>query len=263
MSKKRRIFRTSVFIVCAVVALAKYADAHDEKDMRHVKSSNYKAAPQSSSSAAGEILFKKNNCAQCHSTSQGGGCLGPLLTGVGGRRSRQFLLDRITAGRNEENSFAEQYGHAELMRHPRLARAEASQVVAYLLTLPEPAKGYSLKGHNVKPSKPAIATKEQIARPAKLSPESVAKGRQLFYEAGCMACHSIGKIGGQFANPLDDIGTRKGRTYVSERMTGAEMLTLGTNDEYNARGTMMPPSALSSDQIESISDFLMSLSEKN
>ncbi len=47
-----------------------------------------------------------------------------------------------------------------------------------------------------------------------------------------MSCHSIGKVGGQFAVALDDVGTMKGRAYISERMTGAELLTLGTNDEY-------------------------------
>jgi hypothetical protein len=64
----------------------------------------------------------------------------------------------------------------------------------------------------------------------------------------------------QFAVALDDVGTMKGRDYISERMNGAELLTLGTNGEYGERGTMMPPSNLTAPQIKSITDYLMSLS---
>jgi len=231
-----------------------------ESDKNHykVKAVGYKAMPVSAESKAGSLIFQKNSCAQCHTTSTRGGCLGPLLSGIGGRRTQKFILDRITAGAAEEKEFASLYGQAELMPHPRLPRRQSRMVVSYLMTLAEPREGFTVKAHALKSGSASGAALDT----AKATNESIAGGKKLFYNAGCMSCHSIGKIGGQFATELDDVGTRKGREYISARMNGAEMLTLGSNDEYNERGTAMTPSNLDPSQIKSITDFLMSLSAK-
>ncbi len=256
-----------IALLCALLATTNVftndcsAEPTKNTTVHKIKSAKYKPAVATSESEAGAQIFKRNSCAQCHTAQTSGGCLGPLLTGIGGRRSARFLTNRISAGQKEEQAFASQYGEAELMPHPRLPRADAAKVVAYLLTLPDPPAGYNLKAHAVTRQE-SDGQRGDAAVSSNLSAQSIARGRKLFYESGCMQCHSIGKIGGQFASALDTVGANKGRNYVSERITGAEMLTLGTNDEYSERGTMMPPSALDSAQIKSITDFLMSLSDK-
>ncbi len=217
----------------------------------------YLALPVSADSKAGRLIFQKNNCSQCHTASTNGGCLGPLLAGIGGRRSKEFILNRITAGQAEEREFAALYGQAELMPHPRLPRKQSSLVVSYLMTLPKPKGGFTVKPHAV--SGGPLNTAALADQP---NAQSIAAGKKLFYTAGCMSCHSIGKVGGQFAVELDDVGIRKGRQYIADRVNGAEMLTLGSNDEYNQRGTSMPPSNLNPAQVKSVTDFLMSVSAK-
>ncbi len=221
-----------------------------------VKPIGYAPEAVTEASKAGEKIFLKHSCVQCHSTgSKGGGCLGPLLAGVGGRRSRKFVADRITSGDVEIKEFQKLYGQYELMQHPRLPRQQARLVVSYLMTLPEPTGGVAMKKHL--PTKGEV-TKNTLTNKSLTS--SIQSGKKLFYSKGCMTCHSIGNVGGQFAVALDEVGVTKGRKYISERMSGAELLMLGTNDEYSERGTLMPPSDVSPVQIKSITDYLMSLS---
>jgi len=267
MYRKSKLWIPLTLIMSALLTLNQLAIAEDAKKKAHVKvpAIGYRALPASAASKAGRLIFQKNNCAQCHTAMSNGGCLGPLLSAIGGRRSRKFILDRITAGQTEEREFAALYGQAELMPHPRLPRKQSNMVVSYLMTLPEPKGGFAIKPHAT--SSEPVSSSATDAQPsdrsnAQPSAQSIAAGKKLFYNAGCMSCHSIGKVGGQFAAELDDVGARKGRQYVSERMNGAEMLTLGTNDEYNQRGTSMPPSSLSPSQINSVTNFLMSLSTK-
>ena len=222
-----------------------------------VKPTGYTPAAVSEASKAGQQIFQKNSCVQCHSNGSKGGCLGPLLAGVGGRRGQKFITDRITAGEAEAREFEKLYGPYELMPHPRLPRQQAKLVVSYLMTLPEPSGGFVMKGHAPAPAKNKVTSSVSTD---KLSTASIQAGKKLFYSKGCMSCHSIGKVGGQFAVALDNVGATKGRNYISERMTGAELLSLGTNDEYGERGTSMPPSNVTPAQIKSITDYLMSLS---
>ncbi len=248
-----------LLLFLALLTISHPAGAGDAKKKvpLNVQAKGYMALPVSADSRAGRLIFQKNNCAQCHTASTNGGCLGPLLAGIGGRRSKKFILHRITAGQAEEREFAALYGQAELMPHPRLPREQSSLVVSYLMTLPEPEGGFAVKPHAL--SSQALSTATTTDQP---TAQSIAAGKKLFYNAGCMSCHSIGKVGGQFAAALDDVGSRKGRQYIADRVNGAEMLTLGSNDEYNQRGTSMPPSNLSPAQVKSVTDFLMSLSTR-
>ncbi len=256
---KSRFWMQALVVGLAIMmpSLLANADSPKEAQGNHkLKPVGYKPMSVSADSEKGKQIFQKNTCVQCHSTGMKGGCLGPVLAGVGARRTEKFILERITAGAAEEKAFESLYGQAELMPHPRLPKSQSRLVVSYLMTLPEPKNGFVIKGH-VPNSENGVADKE-IDKPTLASIQS---GKKLFYGQGCMSCHSIGKVGGQFAAALDDVGERKGRHYISERMTGAELLTLGTNDEYGERGTEMPPSNLTKPQIVSITDFLMSLSK--
>ncbi len=255
------LFAINVVAVCSTVTAAQCGE-HSSVPVKHIKPTGFIPAQPSTDSKRGQQIFQKGSCIQCHSTGAKGGCLGPVLAGVGGRRTAKFITNRITAGPAEEKEFSEEYGQNELLPHPRLPKAQAKLVVSYLMTLPEPKKGFVVNGHrpiSSKPTKPIKPTDPQGT--ATSSTASIQVGKKVFYSKGCMSCHSIGKVGGQFAVALDDIGSTKGRQYISDRINGAEALTLGTNDEYGEKGTSMPPSNLKPSQISSITDYLMSLSK--
>ncbi len=219
---------------------------------------NYTPAPETADSKKGQELFKEHNCAVCHSLGSAGGCLGPPLIGVGSRRSKDFLLARISAADKEEEKFAKIYG-PELMRHPRLAENSAQQVVAYLLTLPEPASGFKIGRHQSQSTEgQTIVSSPNTSN----DPKSVAAGKKLFYVHGCASCHAIGGIGGQFAPALDGVSKRKDAASIEAQITGAELLALPNDSEYSERGTVMPPANLSKEEVQKISAFLLSIPER-
>lgn len=202
----------------------------------------------------GERLFEQNGCNNCHSLSSGGGCLGPLLQGIRQRRSRQFILSRITDSKAAIANFTKLYGEMELMPHPRLNEKSASAIASYLFTLKAPPK----EAITAKHLPPSEATLGQAASSSS-SKDSIAKGKRLVYEKGCVSCHSIGEIGGNFAPAFDGVAKRLGRTRVLSRITQAERLATTGSGEYGARGTVMPPSNLQAEEIAAIADFLMTI----
>lgn len=100
----------------------------------------YVPNPETNETKSGKLLFETNNCASCHSAEGRGGCLAPLLDGVGSRRNKEFILARITDSPNLIEEFQKLHG-PELMPHVRVAPADANLIAAYLLTLPEPKDG--------------------------------------------------------------------------------------------------------------------------
>jgi len=207
--------------------------------------------PPSPEGKQGKALFDKNSCSVCHSIAQSGGCLGPPLDGVGRYRSEEFLLSRITNSAAARAKFDRMYRLPELMPHPRLAPGKAKQIVAYLLTLPEPTGGFKVTPH--------VAVSEETSKP---SPEKEAsndqtmrEGRVLYHDLGCAACHSIGDIGGHIGPALDGVAKRRSREYVVEHMTGAKL-------ESDADKSSMPPVKASKKEISRIADFLMSLPDQ-
>jgi cytochrome c2 len=215
---------------------------------------SYVPARPNQASAAGKKIFKKHLCSNCHSIEAVGGCLGPPLDGAGARRSKSYLLDRITNSGAAKARFEKECAF-ELMEHPRISSSEASQVVAYLLTLPEPKGGFHVAGHKSIVENKAVSS-EQSTAPATASIET---GKKLFYQRGCAECHAIGTLGGQFAPNLLGIAQRHDRSYIQERITNAQLLTVPDPDEYGGKGTVMPPLNLSSEETNQIVDFLMSL----
>jgi mono/diheme cytochrome c family protein len=219
----------------------------------------YKPAPVSSASRAGEKLVEKHNCLMCHSIANKGGCLSPPFDGIGAYRTRQFILARISRGAVAEAEFQKLYGgKAELMPHLRVPTEEAKLVAQYLLTLPAPPGGFYIGSHEATIHGNLKSTEEK-KNTDQIDEKKISVGRKLFYERGCTACHSIGNIGGHFAPHLDAIGKRRSRSYIEQRITNAELLSQNSGDEYAGRGAVMPPSGLSSDEISSITDFLSSL----
>lgn len=224
-----------------------------------IASNFYKPLPASAVSRAGNEAIKKYDCTMCHSIEGRGGCLAPPFDGIGAYRSRQFILARITLGSAAEEEFEKLYeGKTELMPHLRIPSSAAKNIAQYLLTLPAPKGGFYIGSHFNKQGQ-AQLKEEERELPAAPNTEFIAAGKKLFYERGCTACHSIGKIGGHFAPALDAISKRRSKDYVRQHISNAELLVQGSADEYQGRGIVMPPSGLSAEEINKVTEFLMSL----
>lgn len=217
---------------------------------------DYHPAPVTSLSLKGKRIFAENHCASCHSLGTGGGCLGPPLAGVGARRSKDFITARITADPSQVKKFKTLYGAQELMPHPRLPKSLSTPLVAYLMTLPQPKDGFKVGQHQQVSDK---LTPAEINKTTRWRQASIIKGKRLFYERGCTACHSVYGTGGQFAPALDGVSRRRNRIQISTRINKAELLQLGPSFEYAERGTVMPPCNLNEGEIEQITDFLITL----
>jgi mono/diheme cytochrome c family protein len=232
--------------------------AEKSTDVLYVDHGKFKGQPASSKSREGAKFFKQNNCISCHSVEGKGGCLAPPLDGIGGRRSKIFVESRITNDQKAMARFLKLYPYAELLEHPRLPAVQAKDIASYLLTLSDLPGGVQISGHKVTKKTPFHST-EEAADCHKDRIPKVAEGRMLFNDRGCIVCHSIRNMGGHFAPAFDGISKRHDRQYVADRITAAEFFNQSGDNEYNLRGTVMPPSDLNPEQVESITDYLMSL----
>ncbi len=228
------------------------------KDVVYIEHGKYKGQPASSRTRKGAELFRQNNCANCHSIEGKGGCLAPPLDGIGGRRNEIFVESRITKDEKAMARFLKLYPFAELLEHPRLPATQANDIASYLMTLSDMPGGVKIVGHKITTKTPFHSTEEAGDCHNERIPK-VAEGRLLFNERSCLVCHSIRNMGGHFAPAFDGISTRRERVFISDRITAAEFFNQSGDSEYNERGTVMPPSDLNPEQVESITDYLMSL----
>ncbi len=85
--------------------------------------------------------------------------------------------------------------------------------------------------------------------PGKAESPSVAAGRKIYNDMMCSACHQIGGQGGTSALALDDIGARRTREQLMDRMIKRRA------------GTIMPtlPADMSDEKINQLVDYLMTL----
>lgn len=201
-----------------------------------------------------QAIFTKQNCANCHSIGSVGGCLAPRLDGISSRRSGDFVLSRISSDAKSIKRFASLYPYPELLVHPRLAAADAKLITAFLLKLPADKNGLSGAAHKVS------AQAKVEPELGKVSNSTIAAGRELLNSQGCLACHAVGVVGGQFAPRLDGIAKRRSPAYVYDRVRSSEFLK-PSGDEYQGKGVLMPPNSLSDEQARQLSAFLLSLPE--
>lgn len=241
--------RVAIFVVSACLSFTSSPQAsaapHPQK----------KAGTNQAELSQGKALFEAT-CQKCHSDGKNGGCLGPILAGEGSRRSKGFIESRISSDPAKMAEFSRVYGHAELMPHIRVPAAGARKLAAYVASLPATQSGFEVKPH-AKNSKRGGGAPSQTA--AADTAKSIAEGRRLVYERGCLMCHSFGSFGGQFAPSFDGIGSRHVKDYIAESISNAELLQGNSGKEYGSRGLVMPPSSFSPREIDSIAEYLFSL----
>jgi cytochrome c2 len=282
------------------------ADSPQETISR-IEPGKFRPVKSGALSIKGKEYYEAGRCDTCHSIDGKGGCIAPPLDGIGARRSRFFVIARITDDRVMRDKFNELYSEQELMPHIRVPAPQANAIASYLLTLSEPSSGFLIKGHAVQPastdsqsgadqSTDKITTGGEAANESKAANEdesgsqdnftardkeasildpddeqlrkvqarvdSIENGRKLFSDKGCIACHSIGELGGRFAPALDGIGSRLAADSIKAKLTKAEFLLSDTADsesEYSSRGIVMPPLNLSEKEMNDLTSFLKSL----
>lgn len=208
----------------------------------------YIPAKESAGSKAGLKLYEQMNCASCHMLKGKGGMLGPPLDGIGGHRGKQWLEARLLDPETQMKDFPEVFGgRPNIMPHPGVSRKQASQIAAYLLTLPEPQGGFLITAH------PTIVMDETLVpkeAPKQQAPrERIEKGREIFADRGCAVCHSINSAGGRFGPSLDGVARKYARESVVLLLTG------------KAKGDSMTAATrgIEKEEAEKITDFLYSL----
>ena len=231
--------------------------AHSTSHEPFVVKKEYTPRPVTPQTERGRALFEKLNCANCHSVGTKGEHIGPPLDGVGSRRSQEFLVAHLTNPEEHAKRFPELHGNKPNgMPQPNASAEEVSSLVAYLLTLPEPAGGFLVTSHQHGPLPTATEAGANFT-PAPASDASRA-GQQLYFDTGCAACHSIGGSGGQFGPKLDGIGAHRSREFIAAHVTNPQLHTQQFPNEHAGEATM-PPTNATPEQIQQITEFLETL----
>lgn len=246
----------ALLLLCAGLPLA--LNAEEQFQIIHPKT--HHAGRQTPASEKGQASFKSHNCQQCHSVESKGGCLAPPLDGIGAYRGKPYIIARITLGDKFLHKFERLHPQGELMPHPRLPLEDSEAIASYLLTLPSPKDGFKIYSHAA-----SAANKERLTEgttktlPSDL--KNIEEGRKLLSSSGCLACHSVASMGGHFAPALDGISKRRDRSYVERVISKAELMPINSEDtsEYSERGNIMPPAGLTKEQIQKVTDFVMTL----
>ena len=222
-----------------------------------IEPTGYKPASATPESEQGRGLYEKLNCASCHLINNSGGRIGPPLDGVGGRRDKEFLAAHLTDPTAHAKKFPELHGNQpNRMPHPHATTEEIKSLVAYLLTLPEPAAGFRVAPH----------AHGELGGTSSVNPDFVPAaetdasraGQKLYYEMGCASCHSINKTGGQFGPRLDGIGARRSRQFLIGHISNPQIHTEKFPGEHAATA-MMPATEATPEQLEQIAAFLLTL----
>lgn len=103
-----------------------------------VETASYTPPPATDSSRSGEVLYKKLDCASCHSIKGEGGKVGPALDGIGARRTRQFMIDHMTDPQKHAENLPLDHPQGAIMPATAATVGEIAQMTDYLLTLPSP-----------------------------------------------------------------------------------------------------------------------------
>jgi cytochrome c2 len=225
-----------------------------------IPTTGYKPAAKSADSEEGRKFFEALNCAGCHSTHNVGGDLGPMLDGVCARRSDRFLIAHLSRAQEAQDDYKRMRGADQYtpLPHARFTPKTASLLVAYLHTLPEPPGGFVVMPHTVRlPAEPKPIVDKNF-KPVPKTARAM-EGEIAYNKFGCVACHSIGEFGGWLGPRLDGVGARHNRAYIVAHVTDAQAHAKELSPQEEQVKSEMPRFNLSQDEIQKITDYLMTL----
>ncbi len=97
---------------------------------------DYVPAAPTDSSRAGQKLYFDMGCAACHTINKVGGQFGPMLDGIGARRSRQFIAAHITNPQVHTEKFPGEHAASSMMPPAKATPEQIEQIADFLMTLP-------------------------------------------------------------------------------------------------------------------------------
>jgi mono/diheme cytochrome c family protein len=217
-----------------------------------IKPSGYKPQPATAESEAGRNEYNRAHCSACHAIDNSGGSVGPLLDGIGQKRSKDFLFARLANTQEATVEYARliEQKPDDLFPHIRVTPAIARSLAAYLLTLPEPKGGFVVLGH------PGATTESNEEADHEFHPApktaSSEEGKRLYEKLGCAQCHQINQQGGYFGMALDGIGRLRNREYIAAHITNAQVHAAQNDKFFETVPTAMPKFNITPKQVQSI-----------
>lgn len=257
MRSTQKSFKALLVPLMPVLALALSIQCFAD-DLSKIPLKGYKPLAVTAESEQGKEWFEGLNCMACHSIHAVGGTLGPALDGIGAVRTREHLVARLANTAEERRKFAslaapERFGDV----HVRLSLPTAARLAEYLLTLPEPPGGFVITPHvRRQPAEPEATSPSYKPSAQTLSSEA---GRKLYWQVGCAACHSVGKVGGWFAQPLDGIGGRHSREFIIDHISNPKSHAAIGSPDGETEQSRMPRMPLPAEEVRQLTDFLMTL----
>lgn len=217
----------------------------------------YKSKPITQESLQGEDYFKELNCMACHSIHNVGGVIGPMLDGIGARRSEEYLFAQLANTQEQKEQFAKiKNVDIDSLHHMRLSEKTSKCLIAYLLSLSEPAGGFILYPH-VR-ARPAQPVKDNPSFKPDVMSEAAAVGKGCYERNGCIACHSINNIGGWLGPRLDGIGGRRNKQEIIQYITKPPVRIRESTNEQEV-WPQMPNLNLTETEIAQLTTYLKTL----
>lgn len=206
----------------------------------------------------GRQLTKQMNCRSCHIIEGEGGFIGPPLDGIGHHRSPASLIDKLSKQKKAPSKQPDYFSAFEIMSHVRLPHLQSKAVSDYLIQLPETNVKWKMKDHQTSTSDSDSIPKGSHFE-ARKPDASSARGKQLYLDHGCAACHSIGNQGSVMGPSLNGVGARRSRNFIECRIANGALLGPDRKGEYKRMGYRMPPASVSKQELSDITDFLFTL----
>ncbi|MBL9175907.1 MAG: cytochrome c [Verrucomicrobiales bacterium] len=181
----------------------------------------------------GKRLWEANNCMGCHTLFGEGAYYAPELTQVVERRGKPWIRLFL---KDPEKMFP---GERRMVNY-RFTDAQTEDVIAFL----DWCGHVNLQGF---PPKPPL---RDLLRPAAVTASGTAASQPELFRTICIACHSVGGVGGVVGPALDEVYRRKTRD---------EMLVWIADPQKLKPGTPMPVIEMTDAQRAEIVDYLLDL----
>lgn len=198
----------------------------------------------------GRSAVEKMGCAHCHIIEGRGGTVAPPLDGIADSRDKTYITNRLQGKDIPSYPLPE-----ELMTHIHVPAQDVQHIADYLLTLKKTQ--FTVAGHGNQPEEVPSGSQFQPLPQTKSSKA----GAQAFKDLGCMACHSVGSIGGNIGPDLAGVCAYRSQNYIKSRiLKGAALLPPpgAPGGKY-----AMPPHELCEPHLQELLDFLRTLRPKS
>lgn len=244
--------------MCADLGSSAAPPKGSNDDKRADQKSSTADSSEKGSAPDGRLLTKQMNCRSCHIIEGEGGFIGPPLDGIGQHRDMEFLTGKLSKHKKSPSNPPAYLTAFEIMSHVRLPHTQSKVIADYLISLPETKLTWELKDH-----KKGAADSNSIPPGAHFEARKPdarsARGKQLYLDHGCAACHSINNQGGLIGPSLSGVGAARSRNFIEGRIANGALIGPDRKGEYKKMGYRMPPVPVSKKELSYITDFLLTL----